>query len=251
MTYVIFFIGSAGAGKSSLVYKFGEWIKNKRNVTIKRINLDPGATVIPYKPDFNIRDYFTVEEIMRKENLGPNGAIIKSNEILLKNFNEYLKIFADFDCEYLLFDTPGQLELFIFKDIALKILEMLSNKFRVVGINIIDSNLTSSSTELVIAQLISFVLSFKLGIEITTIIHKSDLEKHGRIVKMLENKEYMIKQIKEEKGVMADLVLPILEHLSTLCPPSKFISTSIYKDEGLEELYDRIHEHFCACGDLS
>ncbi|MHA1271199.1 MAG: ATP/GTP-binding protein [Candidatus Helarchaeota archaeon] len=251
MTFVIFFIGSAGAGKSSLVGNFGKWIKERRKETVKLINLDPGAIYIPYRPDFNIRDDFTVEEIIKNEHIGPNGAIIRSNEIILKNFERYLEIFKNFNCEYILIDTPGQLEIFIFKDIALKILDLLSNEFRVIGINIIDSNLTRNPSELVIAHLISLILSFRLGIEIINIIHKSDLENYRKIEKFLYDKKFLIKSIKDRRGIMADLILPMLDHLWSFYPASKFISTSIYGDKGYEDLYDRINEHFCACGDLS
>ncbi|MHA1751115.1 MAG: ATP/GTP-binding protein [Candidatus Helarchaeota archaeon] len=251
MTFIVLFIGSAGAGKSSLVENFGKWIKNKRRESVKLVNLDPGAVVLPYKPDFNIRDFITVEQIMVEENLGPNGAIIKANEKVIENLDEYIKKFKDFRSEYILIDTPGQLELFIFKDIALKLLDRLSQEFRVIGINVIDSNLTKKSSELVIAYLFSHILSFRLGIEISNILHKSDLVSHSKIKRLLNNPTDLINDLKNEKGTIVDLTLLILKHLLDLYPLSRLISTSIYGNIGFAELYDLINEHFCSCGDLS
>jgi len=251
MVYVILFIGSAGAGKSSIIAEFGKWIKKYRNEEVKLVNLDPGALYLPYKPDFNIRNIFTIEQIIKEEKLGPNGAIIRANEMLLDNLDIIINIFKKFNCEYILVDTPGQFEIFLFKDIAIKILERFCENFRVVGLNIIDTSLTRSASELVVAELIGLILSFRLGIEISNILHKSDLKEHENIKNLLENPELLIQQIKEEKGAMADLVIPIIEQITQLKTSGKLLSTSIYKEDCFEDLYNRINEHFCACGDLS
>ncbi|MGQ9597722.1 MAG: ATP/GTP-binding protein, partial [Thermoproteota archaeon] len=73
----IVFIGPAGSGKTTLVSRYGEWL-SKGSQKIIFINLDPGADEVPYSPSFDVRDYFTVEEIMRKEGLGPNGAMMRA-----------------------------------------------------------------------------------------------------------------------------------------------------------------------------
>ncbi|MEM1561081.1 MAG: ATP/GTP-binding protein, partial [Ignisphaera sp.] len=71
--YFIFILGPAGSGKSYLTYSFTNWLI-EHGMDIAIVNLDPAVTWLPYTPDVDIRDYITVEEVMRKYNLGPNGA---------------------------------------------------------------------------------------------------------------------------------------------------------------------------------
>ncbi len=81
----VIFLGTAGSGKTSLCNAYGDWLKTDRDQNVKFINLDPGAVeYLPYAPDFDIRNYFTVPKIMKRENLGPNGAIIRANELMLE-----------------------------------------------------------------------------------------------------------------------------------------------------------------------
>jgi len=44
--------------------------------TVARVNFDPAAEVVPYEADVDVRDYVTASEIMEKEGLGPNGALV-------------------------------------------------------------------------------------------------------------------------------------------------------------------------------
>jgi len=76
----VLLLGPAGSGKTSLATTFGKWIRSEMGSNISYINLDPGCTSLPYRPSFDIRDHFTIEEIMRKEELGPNGAMIRGAE---------------------------------------------------------------------------------------------------------------------------------------------------------------------------
>ena len=61
----IFFIGTAGSGKSTLTSNFHDWIK-LRGIDSIIVNLDPGAENLPYKPDVDIRDWIKLSEIMVK-----------------------------------------------------------------------------------------------------------------------------------------------------------------------------------------
>ncbi|MEM1589609.1 MAG: ATP/GTP-binding protein [Candidatus Bathyarchaeia archaeon] len=70
-------LGPAGSGKSLLTASFGKHLQ-KEGYTVKFVNLDPGCTLLPYKCDYDVRSMFTVEEIMRSERLGLNGAMLRA-----------------------------------------------------------------------------------------------------------------------------------------------------------------------------
>ena len=80
---VVYFLGTAGSGKTTLTANFAKWLL-KNGFAVSIVNLDPGAEVLPYKPDFDVRTIVNLWEIMRKEKLGSNGALLKSIGFLEK-----------------------------------------------------------------------------------------------------------------------------------------------------------------------
>nr|POE74043.1 gpn-loop gtpase 2 [Quercus suber] len=73
-------------------------------------NLDPANDNIPYTPDFDVRDLVEVEEVMDREELGPNGGVLWAMEEVDANFDWIEEKLAD--CEDLIIlDPPGQPEL--------------------------------------------------------------------------------------------------------------------------------------------
>ncbi|MCA1818930.1 MAG: ATP/GTP-binding protein, partial [Halobacteriales archaeon] len=65
----IYFAGTAGAGKSTLVAAYDRWAK-QHGISTVVVNLDPGAEKLPYTPDVDIRDWVKIKEIMEEHGLG-------------------------------------------------------------------------------------------------------------------------------------------------------------------------------------
>jgi GPN-loop GTPase len=92
------------------------------------VNLDPANDQLSYPCALDVFSLISLEEIMRHEGLGPNGGIIYALETLEANF-DWLKDGLDklgglsmeyegrlmLD-DYILFDCPGQVELFTHHD---------------------------------------------------------------------------------------------------------------------------------------
>ena len=72
-TALLYFVGPAGAGKSTLVATLQEWMQHYRYDGVA-INLDPGAESVAYEAAIDVREKFTLREIMDEYSLGPNGA---------------------------------------------------------------------------------------------------------------------------------------------------------------------------------
>jgi GTPase SAR1 family protein len=110
----VFFIGTAGSGKSLLTAAFSEWLKmSKQDVAV--VNLDPGALKLPYSPDVDIRNYVDVGLLMEKYGLGPNGAVILAADLIADKIGDITQEVETVDADIVLVDTPGQMELFAFR----------------------------------------------------------------------------------------------------------------------------------------
>jgi len=114
MVFVAFIIGTAGSGKSLLTSSLVErMVREKQKVAA--LNLDPGVVTLPYTPDIDIRDYVTIDSVMEKYQLGPNGALIMAADLIANETGRLTEEIEDLNPDVLLVDTPGQMELFAFR----------------------------------------------------------------------------------------------------------------------------------------
>jgi len=113
--FVIFVIGMAGSGKSLLVATFSEFLRSSEQ-NVVTLNLDPGATALPYNPDVDVRLYVDIDELMEKYKLGPNGALIMASDVAADHLEEMRSELEEEAPDFVLADTPGQIELFAFRE---------------------------------------------------------------------------------------------------------------------------------------
>jgi GTPase SAR1 family protein len=132
----------AGSGKSSLTAAYSEWLKDTdQDVLIA--NFDPGATALPYNPDIDARKFVDVEKLMLDYKLGPNGALIMASDLLADNLEEIRGEIQDANPDILIVDTPGQIELFAFREGGRFIANQLTDENRAI-IYLMDAPFTRS-----------------------------------------------------------------------------------------------------------
>ena len=112
--YAIFVTGTAGSGKSLLTSNLLEWY-NSNDISPISINLDPGVANLPYNPDVDVRDFIDIYSIMENYNLGPNGSLILANDLISTKLSEIQQQVDEMNPDYVIVDTPGQIELFAFR----------------------------------------------------------------------------------------------------------------------------------------
>lgn len=111
--YAQLVIGPAGSGKSTYcnsVHQHCEIIRR----TVHVVNLDPAAEDFNYPVSFDIRDLVPLEDVMDEMKLGPNGGLLYCMEYLEENLDEWLgeELAGYGEEDYLIFDCPGQIELY-------------------------------------------------------------------------------------------------------------------------------------------
>ena len=169
----VYFIGTAGCGKSTLTATFHEYLENE-GVDSVLLNLDPGAEDLPYEPDIDIREWIKLSDVMDEYGLGPNGAQIAAADLLALNVPEVRQILDEYDTDYVVFDTPGQLELFTFRESSRKIIESFDRDTSMLCF-LIDPMLARNPNGFVSSLLLATTTSFRLGLPMLTLISKSDL----------------------------------------------------------------------------
>src|SRR5215831_14907725 len=111
---IIFLAGTAGSGKSLLASKIFDYY-TRNGAFVGMLNLDPGVENLPYTCDVDVRDYVDIVSIMRQYDLGPNGSMIMANDLVASKIDEIQKEVDNVNPDYLIVDTPGQIELFAYR----------------------------------------------------------------------------------------------------------------------------------------
>lgn len=135
-------IGPAGSGKTSYCKAMFEMLQNSKREVIM-VNLDPDNDSIPFTPNIDIGELVKLEDVMKEENLGPNGSFLFCMDLLSKNFDwlcqrieeEMTKAkekIAKKSTEnqrrpYIIFDCPGQIELYTNYPIFKQLIHRLGN----------------------------------------------------------------------------------------------------------------------------
>lgn len=123
---LILVVGTAGSGKSCLVGSLTRWLELNRE-DVMAVNLDPGAYILPYAANVDVRDYIRVEDVMEEYGLGPNGGLMLASDMMTEIVEQLTNDIEDFSPDLCLVDTPGQLELFAFRNIGAIIAEGLTD----------------------------------------------------------------------------------------------------------------------------
>jgi hypothetical protein len=76
------------------------------------VNLDPANDHTAYPCAIDVRDLIKLEEIMDEDNLGPNGGVLYALEELEHNMEWLEQGLSELGEDYILFDCPGQVELY-------------------------------------------------------------------------------------------------------------------------------------------
>lgn len=182
-------IGPPGSGKTTYCNGMAQFLKLiGRKVAV--INLDPANDNLPYECAINIEDLIKLGDATGEHSLGPNGGLIYCMDYLEKNVDWLLtKLKPLLKDHYLLFDFPGQVELFFLhsnaKNVIWKIIKELD--LRLSAVHLVDSHLCSDPGKYVSALLLSLTTMLHLELPHVNVLSKIDLiESYGKLAYNLE-----------------------------------------------------------------
>lgn len=242
--YFLFILGTAGSGKSYLTSALAEWLED-HELSVTRVNLDPAVEWLPYSPDVDVRDYVEVRKVMEKYGLGPNGALITSVDMLVSYIDRIRDEIEALRSNYVIVDTPGQLELFAFRQSGPYITSLISQGYKSLTIYLIDSFFTHQPTSFVSALLLAISVHLRLSIPQIHVLSKSDLIPSDRIEKVrtwLSDPLSLIDEIEQDKvsRSLRDVAIQIEKMLGESGLVGEIIPVSSKTGEGLDELYGEI-----------
>ncbi|CUM65317.1 uncharacterized protein PRCAT00002952001 [Priceomyces carsonii] len=241
-------IGPPGSGKSTYchgMYQFLSAIGRKVSI----INLDPANDRVPYPCDLDIRDFISLEEIMEELGLGPNGSLMYAMETLGEEGTEFFLQKVENlvkEQNYVIFDCPGQVELFTHHNSLHGILKDLATlqKLRLCVVSLVDSIYLTSPSQYISILLLSLRSMLQLDLPHVNVISKIDmLSNYGSLPFRLEyytevqDLKYLTPELeKESNSVLGKKYVRLSEIIAEIIEDFNLVSFEVLSVEDKQSM---------------
>ncbi len=168
----VFFVGTAGSGKSTLVGAYRDWLDDA-GVDSIIVNMDPGAETLPYDPDVDIREWISLADVMEEYGLGPNGAQIVAADLMAVSISSMMEVVNTYKTDYVLVDTPGQLELFAFRESSEVTVRAFGRDDSMI-VYLSDPSLCRTPNGFISAMTLGALVQFRLQLPMLNLLSKCD-----------------------------------------------------------------------------
>jgi GTPase SAR1 family protein len=239
---LIFVLGTAGSGKSSFTAKFTRFLEFHRE-DVMAVNLDPGSIILPYAANVDVREYIKVEELMEEYGLGPNGGLMLAHDMMAGIVEELSKDIDDFTPDICIVDTPGQMELFAFRNIGAQIAQNLTDAEKGV-IYIFDGIQCKDPLNYVMNMFLASAINTKFFLPQYHIISKIDAMEEYEVAEIVSWSEnmYALEDAVDARltGLNRTLSQDMMEIISRIGMEFEPIPISSVTNDGFSDLYGHL-----------
>jgi GTPase SAR1 family protein len=248
----IYFTGTAGAGKTTLVYAFQKWLKSAGHDAIV-VNMDPGAEQLPGEPDVDIREWVRLADVMDEYDLGPNGAQVAAADLAALKIFEVKQAIDESRTDYILIDTPGQIELFAFRESSRAIVDAIGGDRSLIAF-LFDPALARKPAGFVTLLMLGATVEFRFRLPTINVLSKSDVmspEERDRIIAWSDQPDALEAAVSEGPATPDwQLSAEVFRALEALAPLSALHPVSAADGSGMESVYRGAQRVFGGDDDL-
>jgi GPN-loop GTPase len=242
----VYFTGTAGAGKTSFVRAFSEWLKTAGyDATV--VNLDPGLEGSDFEPDVDIREWVRLADIQDEYGLGPNGAQVAAADMIALKVFDVKQAIQELRSDYVLIDTPGQIELFAFREASKAIVDALSGDRSVISF-LFDPALSRTPGGFVSLLMLCATVEFRFRLPMVNALTKVDAltpEQLEQISQWTAEPETLYTAVQADTPTPdAQLSTEIFRALETMGSLTGLLSTSAKEGTGFEAFYQSTQRVF-------
>ncbi|MCW6167127.1 MAG: ATP/GTP-binding protein [Thermoplasmatales archaeon] len=248
----IYFTGTAGAGKTSAVRAYSEWLKSAgHDATV--VNLDPGNESDELAPDVDVREWVRLGDLMEEYGLGPNGAQVAAADMIALKVFEIKQALSEFHNDYVLVDTPGQVELFAFRESSKAIVDALSGDRSMITF-LFDPALAREPSGFISLLLLSSTVEFRFRLPMSHLLSKTDTLRPEQLQEILgwsEEPDRLYERIRDELATPdVTLTTELFRAIESTGPFLGLIPVSSAEGTGFEAFYRAAQRTFAGDEDL-
>uniref|UniRef100_A0ACD5XPI0 Uncharacterized protein n=2 Tax=Avena sativa TaxID=4498 RepID=A0ACD5XPI0_AVESA len=188
---IILVIGMAGTGKTTFMHRLVCHMQAKSNMRGYVLNLDPAVMTLPFGANIDIRDTVRYKEVMKEYGLGPNGGILTSLNLFSTKFDEVISVIerrAD-QLDYVLVDTPGQIEIFTWSASGAIITEAFASTFPTVVAYVVDTPRSTNPVTFMSNMMYACSILYKTRLPLVLTFNKVDVAKHEFALEWMQDFE--------------------------------------------------------------
>ncbi len=245
--FFTFLVGTAGSGKSLLTASLEKWLASS-DLSVKVVNLDPGVEAPPYTSDVDIREYVDYGEIMSDFGLGPNGALVASLDMALNHVDAMRDEVFEGECDYVLVDCPGQMELFAYRNSGPLMVSGLRGTESSLALYLLDANIARTPTGYLSSLLLGISINIRFGLPQLNVLSKQDILLKDELEEILSWSEdpYILKAALETsaEGLTREYSKSVMIMLNEMGGATEVIPVSARHMLGIDMLYGHMQRIF-------
>jgi GPN-loop GTPase len=194
---------AAGACAQSTYCKTVQEYAASTGRSVHVVNLDPAAEQFEYDVAFDVRELISADDVMEELGYGPNGGLVYCMEYMTESLDWLRQRLSEYgDDDYLLFDCPGQVELYSHIPVMRRVVELLREEdFQMCGVYLIDAAYATDAAKLLSGSLAALSAMVHLEIPHRNVLSKCDLVAREHWERFLEPcGEALVEEMSESLG---------------------------------------------------